>query len=727
MTEQNTQLVPEENTASQRHWLYGFNAAVMVIVGLVAIIFIFAVTEAEQVKQHTQWDWSSNGANSLSSGSKAMLREIDKKNQKFQIWSLFTDATDELKRNKPEDAKKQDQQRVQINDLLHQYSRASSNITIEDRGDAARDTIETQIRDKYKDELKPYSDAVDKVQPLQTKLAKFLEEEGASIGAFAQKPGTPAEEVRMLGSLQNQFAKAPEAFEEMNHDIRRKVEGATLPNYGAIRDDIVQNLGDIDSMFTLLSDPAKVKAAGFPPSMVAYFTENNAKYKAMATELKNYLDDLNKLPALKVQDVLSGIGRNTLVILGEKTAKVILPYDLFSEAPSNPNSNSQGELTFNGEQAISSALYAIANPDKVKVVFVTASPQHLLDSMYAGMKSTLEQNNFEVLEWAPPSGDPQAAPSDPNPPAIGRGVVWIVFTPDPPNMQMMMMAPPNPGPVIAAAKRHMEEGGQVLFMAEAAMSFMGPPGFPYDELVKDYGIDVQAKYAVMHMISTSDDSGNTLQRPIPYSEVSRFPDTQITAPMQSLPSLFGPLQSQQGVMGLSTVVQLKNPMPSGAEGKVFATTDYSADYWGESELMGPLGSSKFDKDADYACPPGGIPLAAYAIRNKGQKDKEQRVAVIGSKFLGSNFFTTDLSQPVRIGSNIYSVPRFPGNEELMKNTVLWLAGYENMISVSSKANTASRIGDVKPGLLNFIRIAVVALIPLLAMGLGMAVWGIRRR
>ena len=561
MTEKSIQLLPEENTATQRHWLYGFNAFVMVIVGLVAIIFIFALSEFDSVKQHTQWDWSSNGANSLSSGSKVMLREIDKKNQKFQVWSLFTDATDELKRNKPEDAKKQDQERVQINDLLHQYARASSNITIEDRGDAARDTIEAQIRDKYKDELEPYADAVKKVEPLQTKLAKFLEEEGVAIGAYAQKPGTPAEETRFAGSLQNQFAKAPEVFEDMNHDIRRKIESATLPNYSSIRDDIVQNLTDIDSMFSLLSDPSKIKAAGFPPSMIAYFTENNAKYKAMAKELKDYLDNLNKLPALKVQDVLSGIGRNTLVILGDKTAKVILPYDLFSEANSNPNS--QGELTFNGEQAISSALYAMANPDKVKVVFVTPSAQHILDSMYSGMKSTLEQNNFEVLEWSPPSGDPQAPPTDMNPPAEGRGVVWVVFTPDPPNMQMMMMQPPNPGPVIAATKRHMEAGGQVLFMAEASMAMMGPPGFPYEDLVKDYGIEVMSKYAVMHLIENTDDTGATVRRSIPYAEVSRFPDTQITSPMQSLPSVFGPLQSQQGIMGLSTIVQLSSKMPPG--------------------------------------------------------------------------------------------------------------------------------------------------------------------
>ncbi len=655
-----------------------------------------------------------------------MLRNVDSKKEKFQIWSLFTDASDEFKRNKPEEAKKQDQARVQINDLLHQYTRASGNITIEDRGDAARDTIESQIRDKYKDELKPYADAVDKVQPLQSKLAKFLADEGVSIGAFGQKPGTPPQEVQFAGSLQNQFAKAPDIFEEMNRDIRHKVESATLPNWGAIRDDIVQNLGDINSMFELLSDPAKIKAAGFPPSMVAYFTENNAKYKAMAGELKNYLDELNKLPPLKVQDILNGMGRNTIVILGENTAKVIAAEDLFT--PTNGNQNSPAGVVFNGEQLISSALYAMANPDKVKVVFVTAAPAHLLDSTYAEMKATLEQNNFEVLEWSPPSGDPQAPPTDATPPADGKGVVWIVFTPDPPNMQMMMMQPPNPGPVIAAAKQHMDKGGQVLFMAEAASPMMGPPGFPYDDLVKDFGIDVESKYAVMHLREGTDpQTGATVTQSSPYSEVHNFPTTEITAQMQSLPTVFGPMQSQQGPTGLSTIVQLKSPLPPGVEGKVFATTDYSADNWGESELMGSLNTAKFDKESDFACPPGGIPLAAYAIKNKGDKDKEQRVAVIGTKFLASNFFTIDLSQPVLQGDTITLQQQFPGNEELMKNTVLWLAGYENMIAVSSKANAATRIGDVKPGMLTFIRFSVVLLIPLLAIGIGLAVWSIRRR
>ena len=50
----------------------------------------------------------------------------------------------------------------------------------------------------------------------------------------------------------------------------------------------------------------------------------------------------------------------------------------------------------------------------------------------------------------------------------------------------------------AELRKHMADGGQVMFLAEAAGGnpmMMGPASYPYDDLVKDFGVDVQAKYA----------------------------------------------------------------------------------------------------------------------------------------------------------------------------------------------------------------------------------------
>ena len=120
-----------------------------------------------------------------------------------------------------------------------------------------------------------------------------------------------------------------------------------------------------------------------------------------------------------------------------------------------------------------------------------------------------------------------------------------------------------------------------------------------------------------------------------------------------------------------------------------------------------------------------------ATKNKGQKDKdgkslEQRVAVIGSKEFASDPIL-EASQDAIIGGQLVALARFPGNAELMKNTVLWLAGYENMIAVSAKANQAARLGNVSPVQLAIVRSLVAAGLPLAALILGGVIWMVRRR
>src|SRR5262249_11176152 len=151
---------------------------------------------------------------------------------------------------------------------------------------------------------------------------------------------------------------------------------------------------------------------------------------------------------------------------------------------------------------------AMARPEKVKVVFVTATPEHLLTDMYSDMTKILEESNFEVLEWSPPGAPSPDDPSSPEPPAQGKGVVWVVFPPAQPNQQMMMMMPPNPKPVIDAVKKHLDAKGQVLFLAEASGSSImgGGDKYPYDELTTPFGIQVKPKYTVVNLTDRVDPS-----------------------------------------------------------------------------------------------------------------------------------------------------------------------------------------------------------------------------
>jgi hypothetical protein len=374
----------------------------------VVMVFLAMIFNYDPVKNTTKFDLSSGRLNSLSPGSLKMLAAINAKPEKYTIWSLFTDPSDQLKREKPEDAARQSEERRQIDDLLQLYQRASNRIAVEDRGDASRDDIEKQIRDKYQAEFKPYQEAVEAYDPLVKKLSDFLTQEAAGIGAFAQRPGTPPDEAEQAAVFQARFASAPAELEQDQRLIHREMD-YSLPDWGALKSAISDTIDQIEPTFALLSDPEKIKAAGLPPTLASYFTGANDKYKAMEAELKEYKTQLDELKPLKVQEVLSSLNRDTVVVMSADTAKVIPYSDLFTETAGRSGDSG---VSFNGEQTISSALYAMANPDKVKVVFVTPTPQHLLDDMFSAMKKVLEDANFEVLEWSPSSSAAPGSPPD---------------------------------------------------------------------------------------------------------------------------------------------------------------------------------------------------------------------------------------------------------------------------------------------------------------------------
>jgi hypothetical protein len=266
-------------------------------------------------------------------------------------------------------------------------------------------------------------------------------------------------------------------------------------------------------------------------------------------------------------------------------------------------------------------------------------------------------------------------------------------------------------------------------MADAAGGMMGPATFPYADLIKDFGLEVQSKYTLVHLQEQTDpNTGKQVRQTIPYiglEEPVVFAKNEITTPVEGLPTVFGPMMTNQGQIGAATVVKVLSPLPTGVWAEEVVKSPFNLEYWGESE---PSGTATFEKDKDYGAP---VPLMAVAVKDKGKKapdgsPDERRIAVVGAKMIGSNFFL-DLTQTQVVGNVGYRMQRFPGNSELLKNSVLWLAGYENMIAVSAKSNAAARIGSVSPGQMVLIRFIVLLIVPLAALVIGGIVWAARHR
>lgn len=721
----------ETNPATKRHWMYGLNVTMMVAIGIVILTFLLVM--GEQTRRWGHWDWTTGGLHSLSGSTKSVLKEISDEKKTYTLLSLFPNPAQSA--GEASGPGSQREKYRQVNDLLSEYARVGPTIKVEDAGEVGREDIERRVRDLYATELRPYQEAVEAFTPLARDLSDFVKQEAAAIGAEGQKAGTTAADMRSAAMLQANFSSYPTELEQVERAIRRETD-TLLPRWNNLTDSIKEILEGIEPTFALLADPVKLKETDIPAPLVAYFTRAQPGYKKMADELKAYKERLAKLEPLKVQDVLTRLERNSVVILGPDAAKVISEYELY-ESNASANNPDAGGQTFIGEQAISTALLAMVRPEKIKVVFVSPSPQRLTTEMFAATTAMLQQANFEVLEWSPPSPpSPQnpSPPDSPTPPAQGkdadgRPVVWVVFPPDAPNPQQMMMGmpPPNPQPVIDATRKHLEGGGQALFLAEATaanpmMGMMGgPQGYPYEELLKDFGISVQSKYTIVRGQEGEDpETGRTVRQVLPLVPIERFEDHEITRPLQSLRTIFAFGRGQTGPIGMPTVVSIQSPLPAGVEARVLASTPAGGDYWAESNFSP---EARFERESDLASP---VSLAVAAIKNPGNKETQQRVVVIGSKLFAADYFLT-AAQPRIVGNTLVRDPLFPGNAELMRNTVLWLAGYENMISVSSKAMQAARIRDISPAQLALVRWGVLGGAPIAALVLGAAIYMFRRK
>jgi hypothetical protein len=689
--------------------MYGLNVAVLAIVSVVIIGLAMVLTSPVKKK----WDLTSNGLYSLSPYTQQLLKQVDTKGDKYELINLFQTG----------------ESNQQVQDVLDEYARGSNHITVADDSQSSRDVIFKKISDRYTGEIKPYEELVGQYDKVSSDLEKFCKLEAANVGGAAQATGS-ATTSQQDAALQSLFASAPEALASTKRTVSRSTN-ATTADWGAAATAIKTVLGDVEAKLALLTTPAQIKDL-FSPPVVKYLTDNAARYKAIHEEVKTYEDKLEKLPPLKVQDVLQSVQPDSVVVLGPTSATVI-PETSIYKTTMGADPNAQGTTSFDGEQAVSSALLSMVQPVKMKVVFVTSSPTHPTTSSgqdgWSDMADRLKAANFDVLEWAPPAPPtgPDQPPQDPNPPAEGKGVVWIVFPPDPvnPQMAMMGMPPPSPQPLIDAVHRHISEGGQALFFADAGAGgvaeMMGGGGdkYTYDELLQPFGIDVQSKFTVVHNYPTQ--GGD--RRMYPRIVVTRFSDHAITKPLQGLPTAFMGVQSRNapGFVGAPTVVTVAKTLPAGVTAEVIVNSPEDADTWASANFTP---TAEFAKGSDLAPP---CPMAAASEIAGKDKDGDQRVVVLSSRMLGCNYMLESIDQTQDDNGHIGLVLANPGNGELVMNSVLWLAGYKNMIAVGSKASAAVRIKSISPAMLATIRTFLYAGIPFAALILGGVVWLFRRR
>jgi hypothetical protein len=111
-----------------------------------------------------------------------------------------------------------------------------------------------------------------------------------------------------------------------------------------------------------------------------------------------------------------------------------------------------------------------------------------------------------------------------------------------------------------------------------------------------------------------------------------------------------------------------------------------------------------------------VPLAVAAVRKVG--DAEQKAVLFGDSQFAEDriaFYRDPMGREA-----------FPGNAELLVNSILWVAGTEHLITVSPEALQARRIGDLGSWSLP-LQIIIIGGLPVAVLIAGIIVYFVRRR
>ncbi|HTV49228.1 MAG TPA: hypothetical protein VMG59_12380 [Phycisphaerae bacterium] len=693
--------------AVQRRWLYGSNTIILIV----AVVLVMGLIDWLTAKYNYAYDCTTGGIFTLSPQTLGLLKQIDQSGQTFYLVNQFAPLGDDQTSSS---------QAQQVQQLIREYTRVSDHIS--EFTPANHEDLMVELRKRFGDQYQPYRDALEKFSALSANLKASLNSMAKPLDAFMNDPAAAtndqqAEALNLLDAVITQ--NIPDDLDQDQKQISDEMK-KTLPDWPGLVQSVESSLQNDQQNLQELNKPDILLR--FAPEVQKWLKTNNAVFQTQVNELTAYLNLLQGLKPTQSSAVLQEIQESDsdrLLIMGPNDVKVVDQSDMFVPAGSSTDQTAP-QYTFKGEQAVNAALLSLIQTQQPKVVFVSLNPQGYTGpgSPFSDTADLLRQSNFDVYEWSPVGGSPDSPQSSGPPPAIGKGVVWIVL--DLPAGQMAMMDPSLSQQLVTAIQQHIAAGGNVLFLfgAMPAEMFMYSQGVdPLAGMLASYGIDVKSTYNVVHRQSGSDsEQGGSQDFLVPEIEFSTYPDTPITAPLQSLQTIFFGIPQQDGTFWLGpAVVEPSANLPPGVHPQVIVESPVSSDIWAQPS-NNPTPAT-FNASTDIKSP---VPMGVMA-----QIDSTRIVALGNALFADHDGLGQ--SVPLQVGDSVMLVNAYPGNAELLLNCMYWLSNQQELIGVSPRATVAMRIGQLSSGAQTVVRLGSFIGPAIVSIAVGLLVFLVRRR
>lgn len=676
-------------TQKQRWVKYGGNVALtmLLVIGIgVAVIYLAS-------RSNVRIDMTSAGLYSLKPQTVNIISDLQQPIEIISLYSTEVPQGEMIRRTTTRQQRRDWEQEVRqeaerVADLLDEYASKGRNITVQwidpVRQEGKVNELIQRVASKYGGEVVRYRDYIDKYHDFTRKVAdtaaaQAVRVQGLPVEQLQQSPDRNQQQAAMAVLFMRDTLGR--MFKDVDRAIERRLQESP-PDYRGAANSVRNALDQFGQYADSFSQIAQQQAAqaNVPQPVRDYLSESVETIKSLNEAAQQVRDAADELGDLKLDDFRESLSkRNTILVLGESDMRV-LDYETVWQTDPRDVSRGSTELKprFAGEQQVTSAILSLTRQQKPKVAIVRNGGPPMTDPGFppfqpAGELSILAQRlrdyNFEVLEkdlsnmWAMQAqmrGQP--APQEPSDEEL-RDAIWIVVNSPNSGGGLGGMGGATIAPQVM---EHVTNGGSALILFLPRASSM-------EEFLKDWGLRVRTDALAVHppvdLMGTPSDLGEAAKGEPPVFVVNEYADHPITRPLRSLDTLLYAMVS----------VKPAETTPEGIKVTPLVTLPPTPQAWGETDLQNP--DVTFDEFNDVTGPLYG----AVALEKEGAN----RLVVMASMYMAHDNIltlpdTTLLQQGIRAA-------RFPGNQELLLNSVFWLADLETMMAISPSAMEISRI------------------------------------
>jgi len=683
----------------KRRWLvFGSNVVVALVLATALLVAVVWLSDA-LLQGKARSDWTAGGRFHLSDRTRALLAEIPE-GDTIRITNLYPHT--------PQVPESEEQYR-RVQDLLTEYEAVSRRITVEAINPGvdteAAEALLDRLKKRYAGENEKSKATLETFRQLHTDVDAALATEADRIDAalrawkdappeFANNLAAVSQSWRQLLSTGSYVATVVDSY--ANQPL--PAYAVAISQASELLRPIAKNFGTVPQLYAQLLDEARTSNLALPSDVKAVLESAAASYGPLRKRIEAFLLEGDAVQEQKLEALSYQIGRSQSILIEAPSDVRVVSFDeVWAPNPNRP------ERLFNGESAVSTALWGLLHRVKPAVLFVTyGTPATRWGGPFAKLADRLRQSNFIVEDW-----DLLRSPEMPKIQewdqltaadlAKEKEQVLLVLTPPAPPDPRQPMPPATPE-AYQAVRDAIRDGAPAVILADATAE---PEFLPYRDLFALFGLAPRLNVAAIQ--KNVDARGN--QQTIPWtSPITHYPSHSITNALRGLPT----------ALVLATPLMPMEKPPAGVTIAPILLLPADADHWIETTLSEiQSGAAAYHKETDLAATADHpVPLAVAVTRKVG--DVTQHVVVFGNSLFARDVVWQSPQDPL------------PGNAEIFANSLLWASGKEQLVTVSPEVLRARRLGDLGPWGTP-IRVLLVAGVPAGTALVGLIVFLIRRR